>query len=440
MLRKHLGDELFFKSLNYYLTTNASKPVQTEQLRIAIEETTGQSMDWFFDQWLYKMGHPVFEVTQNYDDAVKKLTLNVKQTQKVDVTNQYPQVEFFQTFVDIEIDNKIERVWIEPKAENVFTFDVASKPKLVDFDNEGTLIKELKFNKSNDDLIYQFQNDKDVLGRLWAGYQLTGRRRAQGASDADKGKILAAISQTVTTDAFWPIRRDAILALAPQGNPVAQNVVPPIFDQATVNALMIAVKDKTPQVRAAAIDALSSLKDAKYADVFLAALNDQSYGVVDLAAGALGNTKDARAFDALSKLLETPSWKDRIRIAALSGLANLGDKRALEMGFKYTDKTYSLAVRLHALRLLAATGKGDERVYRLLMDNVKKALESNDTPSIVTGLRSLVRLPIRALRKPLTWLRKNSRARPIFSVSSGTSKANLRPRSESYPPYCLRAQ
>ena len=32
ILRKHLGDELFFKSLNHYLTTNANKPVQTEQL------------------------------------------------------------------------------------------------------------------------------------------------------------------------------------------------------------------------------------------------------------------------------------------------------------------------------------------------------------------------------------------------------------------------
>ncbi len=85
------------------------------------------------------MGHPIFEVTQNYDEAGKKLTLNVKQTQKVDPENEYPQVEFFHTYVDIEIDDQIKRVWIEPKAENVFTFDVAGKPKLVNFDYESTL-------------------------------------------------------------------------------------------------------------------------------------------------------------------------------------------------------------------------------------------------------------------------------------------------------------
>ena len=134
MLRKQVGDKLFFKSLHNYLTTNAHQPVSTEDLRIAFEESSGQSMDWFFDEWLYKMGHPIFTVTQTYDDATKKLTLNVKQTQKVDLTNEYPQTEFFQSWVDVEIDNKIERVWMEPKAENVFTFDVAAKPKLVNWD------------------------------------------------------------------------------------------------------------------------------------------------------------------------------------------------------------------------------------------------------------------------------------------------------------------
>jgi aminopeptidase N len=109
MLRKHVGDQLFSKALNRYLTTNANQPVSTEDLRIAFEETTGQSMDWFFDEWLYKMGHPIFTVTQSYDDASKKLTLNVKQTQKIDPDNAYPQTEFFQSYVDVEIDNRVER-------------------------------------------------------------------------------------------------------------------------------------------------------------------------------------------------------------------------------------------------------------------------------------------------------------------------------------------
>ena len=175
-------------------------------------------MDWFFDQWLYKMGHPVFEVTKSYANG--KLTLNVKQTQKIDLLNEYPQVEFFQTKVDIEIDGKIEQVWIKPQAENVFTFTVANEPKLVNFDYEGTLIKELKFDKSTVELIYQLQNDKDVLGRVWAMNGLGGRWKSKDTSDADKAKILTAMNQAIEQDAFWAIRRDALqIITAPQGNP-----------------------------------------------------------------------------------------------------------------------------------------------------------------------------------------------------------------------------
>lgn len=393
MLHKHLGDELFFKSLQHYLTTNANTPVQTEELRIAIEETTGQSMDWFFDQWLYKMGHPIFEVTQNYDDASKKLTLNVKQTQKIDLMNDYPQVEFFQTFVDIEIDGAVHKVWIKPQAENVFTFDVASKPSLVDFDNEGTLIKELKFEKSTDELIYQFKNDKDVLGRVWAMNQLSARRRAADTSDADKAKILAALVDGFTGNGVWMVRRDIIqIVAAPQGNPNAANATPAKFDDATIQMLTIATKDTNSNVRAAAISALGLLRDAKYTNAFIDALNDRSYGVIDSAALALARTKDARAFDALAKLAETSSWKDRIRIAGLNGLAALGDKRALDVGFKYKDKTYPVAVQSGALGVLAGAGKGDERVYPLLLENFKKALENNDFNSIFNGFQAFIKL------------------------------------------------
>ncbi len=393
MLRKHLGDELFFKSLNHYLTKNANSPVQTEQLRIAIEEATGQSMDWFFDQWIYKMGHPIFDISQSYDAASKKLTLNVKQTQKIDPLNAYPQAEFFQAKVDVEIDGKIEQVWLKPQTENVFIFDAATKPQLVNFDYEGALIKELKFEKSTDELVYQFKNDKDVLGRVWAMNQLVPRWKSKETSDADKAKILAAMNQAVTGEPVWLVRRDIIQAIAqPAGNPNAANSAPASFDAATITALTNATKDKNSNVRAAAISGLGFLRDAKYAGIFLAGLNDQSYGVITASSIALARTKDAKAFDALVKLVETSSWKDQIRIAGLNGLAALGDKRALETGFKYTEKSNSPAVRVTALNVLAASGKGDSRVYPLLLESFKKSLENNDFQGIFSGFQGFIRL------------------------------------------------
>ena len=79
-----LGEDNWWRSINHYLTKYAHQPVETEQFRIAIEETTGQPMDWFFEQWVYKMGHPIFRVTQNYDPAKKTLSLTVTQEQRPD--------------------------------------------------------------------------------------------------------------------------------------------------------------------------------------------------------------------------------------------------------------------------------------------------------------------------------------------------------------------
>lgn len=100
-LRKHLGEEKWWRAIRQYVKANARQAVTTEDFRKAIEEATGEPMDWFFDQWLYKMGHPIFEVTQRYDAAKKQLTLAVKQTQKVDPNSDHPQVEFFQGKVEI---------------------------------------------------------------------------------------------------------------------------------------------------------------------------------------------------------------------------------------------------------------------------------------------------------------------------------------------------
>ncbi|MEP6944951.1 MAG: M1 family aminopeptidase, partial [Acidobacteriota bacterium] len=392
MLRKQLGDKLFSASLKDYLTTNAHQPVSTEDLRIAIEETTGQSMDWFFDEWLYKMGHPVFEITQSYDDAAKKLTLNVKQTQKIDVTNEFPQTEFFQSWVDVEIDNKVQRVWLKPQAENVFTFDSAAKPKIVNFDYESTLLKEMTFEKSIDDLLYQMAHDNDVLGRRWAMSEL----EAKAKNEADKARITAALIASSEKDSFWRIRRAAFSTIAniysPDPRPGQERPAAnlPADVEQLANRL---TKDPQSLIRSDAVRLLGETKDAKYADRFLAALNDQSYTVIDDAAAALGQTKDARAYDALLKLSNTPSWHGRIAGAGLSGLAELGDKKGFEVGYKIaTDKTQPFNVRMSALRVVGATGKGDARAFPLIFEKFKQAADTNNIQGIVAGMQAIVRI------------------------------------------------
>ncbi|HEV8591524.1 MAG TPA: M1 family aminopeptidase [Pyrinomonadaceae bacterium] len=391
MLRKHLGDTLFFKSLNHYLTSNAHQPVSTEELRIAVEETSGQSMDWFFDQWLYKMGHPIFDVTQSYDGASKKLTLNVKQTQKIDPTNDYPQVEFFQSYVDVEIDGRVERVWLKPQAESVFTFDAATKPKLVNFDYESTLIKEMKFDKSVDDLLYQMQNDKDILGRRWAMGELQKK-----VSDTNRTQIVNALLSSMEKDPSWRIRLAAqsiVAAIYSPDPPPGTERPAAKLDDNVAQAMLRLAKDSNSQLRSEAIELLGETRDPKYADLYLASLDDQSYLVIGKGAAALALTKNAKAFDALTKLTATPSWRGRIQIAGLRGLENLEDKRAFDVGYKLaTDTSQHPNVRSVALGVVGAAGKGDPRAYPLIFERFKKALDGNDFNDLFDAVQAIVEI------------------------------------------------
>lgn len=395
MLRKHLGEENWWKAINHYLKSNAHQPVSTEEFRIAIEEATGQSMDWFFDEWLYKMGHPVFEIAKAYDPAKKLLTLNVKQTQKVDPNNEFPQTEFFQTYVDIEIDGDIRRVWIKPQAENVFTFSTATEPKLVNFDYQGTLLKEMKFEKSTDELIYQLANDKDIIGRNWALGELAHKAKAESGSDNDKVKMVLAIKNSAANDDSYLLRTASINSIGSfytAGRPFS-NSAKINLDDGSIQTMLKGAKDPAPSVRSAAITVLSFTRDPKFTDVYLAGIKDRSYSVVQQSAIGVGGTKDPKAYDALINLLSEPSWKGRIQRAAINGLSQLGDKRALEVGFKYSnDKNMPGNVRSAALALVGATGKGDPRAYPLIMSSFKRSLDGNDFQGVFDGAQAMIKI------------------------------------------------
>ena len=75
MLRQQLGDAAFFETLKHFLHRYAFEPVDTGDFIRSVKTVTGQNLDWFFDQWLFKPGHPVFDVRSEWDPARKVVVL-----------------------------------------------------------------------------------------------------------------------------------------------------------------------------------------------------------------------------------------------------------------------------------------------------------------------------------------------------------------------------
>ena len=393
MLRKQLGEENWWKAVRLYVRSNANKLVGTEDLQRAVEESTGEPMDWFFDQWVYKMGHPVFEIKHKYDESKKQLQLTVRQTQKIDSTDEYPQVEFFKGKVEISIDGRIEQVWLEAKAENVFSFSCPRSPKLVNFDYESTWIKEMSFEKPVDELLYQLQYDKDILGRNWAMGKLFNLAKNEATSAGDKEKIYAGFRDLVTGNSYWRLRLNTMSQL--------QNLFAPgwsktavLKDEATISMLLNIIKNEKAWLRTAAISFLGMTRDPKYAEIYMNVLNDESDRVINAAAIALGKSKSPKAFNVLKKLKDKPSWKNQSLISALNGLKELGDPRGFDIAFKamfdlhsprWTLATPVWDFRITAAETIVTLGKAGAG-YPLILARLKKAMSDNDLNSIFNNV------------------------------------------------------
>jgi aminopeptidase N len=202
MLRFILGDEPFFRTFKHFLHKYEFQPVDTHDFMKAIKEATGQNMDWFFEQYIFAPGHPVFEVSYVWDEADRKVKMKVLQVQ--DTSKGIP-IYKIPVIIGIRTPNgnRSEKVWIKKKEES-FEFQAEEKPLMVRFDEGNYLLKEWSFEKSLAELLYQLKND-DVIGRGWAASELAkfkdDSRAAEGLIEAARG------------DSFWAVRQSALETL-----------------------------------------------------------------------------------------------------------------------------------------------------------------------------------------------------------------------------------
>ena len=63
MLRRQLGDEAFFKGVRNYYNDHREANATTEDLRSALEKSSGKNLKDFFARWIYGAGHPRYELS-----------------------------------------------------------------------------------------------------------------------------------------------------------------------------------------------------------------------------------------------------------------------------------------------------------------------------------------------------------------------------------------
>lgn len=308
MLRFVLGDELFWKSIRHYVTTNQHRTVETADLRRAIEDATGQGLNWFFDQWVHQGGHPDFAVTWAWDEDTKTAHLTVKQTQPVDRVTP-----LFRTPLEIEFGSQraseVRRVEVS-KAEETFHFSLPGRPARVGFDPNDWILKTLKFEKSKEELFDELAYSPFVVPRV---------RAAEGLEAYDHDDdVLRALARAATQDSFWAVRRAAVKVLARFTGDGAREAL-----------IQAARHDPKSAVRREALQQLTKFKHHQTSAALRQVIaDDQSYFAVAEALRALVQVDREHCTPDLLAALEVDSHDEVVLHAACAGLAEVKESHS----------------------------------------------------------------------------------------------------------------
>ena len=329
MLRAQLGDEAFFRALKHYLEANRLQNVVSADLAKAVEESSGANVDQFFDQWIYGAGAPRFTVRSSYDDAGKKVTLNVKQTQKVE-----GRVGLFRVPIEVSITtSRGEKLFpIEvSKAEETFTFSVDGPPVMVLFDKGDKILKSVDFQKAPEEWIRQLQSARDVPDRADAAFAI--------GTFHDNEAVANALGEAALHDQFWGVREEALRSLGRINSSPARKQV------------MAALSNNQPWVRAVAVEQLGRYHGDEEVAKRLENTykDDKAYSVRGEALQALAQDKAPNAEAILEKALATASPDDVLRRAALRALGSLGDNAAVPALLEWSSPGKPSALRSVAI-------------------------------------------------------------------------------------------
>jgi aminopeptidase N len=280
MLRHYLGDSVFYKGLHIYLKQNAFKTGEAHQLRLALEEASGQDLNWYFNQWYYGAGNPDLKIDYKWNAATGIQTVYLQQTQDGD-----PFI--LPMAVDVYAAGKKERhdIWMRNKLDTL-TFKTSVKPDLVNVDAEKIILAKKTDSKTQREYAFQYANAPLYVDRLEA---------MNAALSQPDNKFSQQIMLAALRDKYFSLRIKAIQAIDLKNGDARKEALP-VLDE------IIKTDDKT-LVRAAAINVLIPLNSSANLPLFKQAINSPSYAVQGAALKGIASLAPAEAMK-LAKPLE----------------------------------------------------------------------------------------------------------------------------------------
>ncbi len=329
-----------------------------------MEEASGRSLEEFFEQSFFKTGFPEFEVEYAWDEASKMATLRIRQTQKLEMGTP-----IFKLPCDIVmyVDGvRMKKTVMLDSGDQTFSFSLASKPTIVEFDPEHWLLKKVKFRKSVELLVSQLEGSADTSSRAEA---------ARNIGEAKAGIAVGALGRSAKKTQFWDVNASALKALGEIGTSEA------------LSALLEVGMPADRRTRRALAEALGTFKDESAKSLLVTLLQtDQSPYVRCEAALSLAKAWPEGALQYLNETMRVHTTNETLGEACLDAMGKLKDPSIAVTVSENVVYGKPLRVRIGALKAIKNRGRILEEEFPTISEMLLKDKEFRVREYIVSKL------------------------------------------------------
>jgi len=378
MLRHQMGDEMFKKALNNYITKYEYQNVVTKNL---LDEVNGifnnnpefdrkpVDFSYFFEEWIYKAGQPEFKGNYRFNYSTNELSLNILQIQNP------KESSVFQTPVEVELvtEKSKKKYTIRTTTVRGISNEYKLDGKLlnVNFNPGNSVLCKAYVTKPKEMWLYQLEKSENAIDRIMA---------ARGLKDfINDYDVIDRLSWYMRNDKFWGVR----------------NEIPAVFTQLTdfdVPLMLMTDFDdeQDPRVKRSMLTAIGSYfvnnPDYKNRDTVIGLImsrikGNKSYYITADGIIALSKIADKdKLYDLVAPFINENSHNEIIRRSVIEALIESKDSRAVDI-----YKEYAIRGSTSRLRSYAIAGLEDFVDDATVIDVLNKKLSDRSR-----GIRSRV--------------------------------------------------
>lgn len=285
----------FNLAMKKYLQGNRLNSAEVDNWRLVVEEVCGRDMNWFFNQWYFRGGHPVLEFSYKFDDNLKLVTIKVEQKQ-----NELYKLPLYASIVT---DNSRMNHPLDINSKtSTFTFSYPDgiRPTIIP-DAYHWLPGEIIDKKNAREWLthYIAAEHDDYISKIHA--------LADNYTKLNN-KDIQALFKLAIHDTLKEIRVKALEFILKSEQESALKSWEP-------DMIYLAINDPSNHVRAAAFDVLGKWEIESAQEQMLEAINDSSYLVAGSALAALDNIEYKSIYDLSKSILQTNPRGDLQSIA-----------------------------------------------------------------------------------------------------------------------------